>query len=59
MNYDHIHNATDAQLADMLEDPIPVPREEWAHIINEASKRLRNIQRILDAKTPFNHEQFE
>lgn len=58
--YDYIHNASDAKLADMMEreiesDGISGPLSEK---IKEAAARLRNIQRILDAKTPFNHEQF-
>ena len=27
-------------------------------VVKEAARRLRNIQRILDAKVPFNSEQF-
>lgn len=30
----------------------------WVKAVMEAARRLRNIQRILDAKVPFNSEQF-
>lgn len=71
--YEHIANASDERLAEMLEEhnrwrrgekpydkfePMPFDAHELGLIIEEAAKRLRNIQRVLDSKLPFNHEQF-
>lgn len=70
MNYDHITKATDERLADMLEKNLKksvMPNSlqsihekmETTKIIEEAAERIRNIQRILNSKVPFNNEQFE
>ena len=70
--YDYIHNASDERLAEMLENRAMLTRQssinpnhrhssdlsKAAELYDEAARRLRNIQRILDAKVPFNSEQF-
>lgn len=57
----YLHNVTDANLANMLERECQ-PYNSLAiidvEVVKEAARRLRNIQRILDAKVPFNSEQF-
>ena len=57
MNYDHITNATDDRLAEMLDiDAIyhELTYGEAKEILTEAARRLRARKRV-----PFNHEQFE
>ena len=53
-DYDYIHKATDAQLADMLEDLSHHEITDKREMLEEAARRLRARQRI-----PFNNEQFE
>lgn len=56
-NYDHIHNATDARLAEMMEPiglDLVLQFPESGAIIGEACRRLK-----ARSRAPFNSEAFD
>lgn len=55
--YEHIHNATDARLAEMIEDygfDIALTSPELGAIMGEAARRLKASRPV-----PFNSEAFD